>query len=82
MNYDDNKRKMRDSLQRENQNTDDAQNLEKIDLILHPENFKKKIVTINLIKGYDFQHGVGGTFHSSVRITIGGPGAGGIILIG
>lgn len=79
MNFDENKRKVRESIEREIKNTEDAVDLQKIDLLLRPENFTKKVVTINLIKGYDFQHGLGGTFHPSVHITIGGPNFGVIV---
>lgn len=73
MNYEDNKRRILQSLQGENQNTDVSEDLTKHDLVNRPENFTKTIVVINLIKDYDFQHGVGGTFHPSVEIIIGGP---------
>ena len=69
-------------LEQGNQNTINTTNIDKVDNILTPENFNKQVITLNLIVGYDFQHGVfdpsankgkGGYFNPIINIIAGGP---------
>ena len=80
--YDSQIKKVLKILQQENQNTLDIEQVKTTDLLLTPENFFKKMITISLISGYDFQHGVfnpsankgkGGNISSFVKIVQGGP---------
>ena len=69
-------------LEQENQNTIDQKSISIPVPILTPENLTKPLVTINLIVGYDFQHGTfdpsannnkGGYINPIVNIIQGGP---------
>lgn len=80
--YDSKIKKSLKILQQENQNTIDQQKIDAPQPILTPENLTKPLITINLIVGYDFQHGVfdpsanngqGGYINKIVNIIQGGP---------
>ena len=69
-------------LEQENQNTIDQKSISIPVPILTPENLTKPLLTINLIVGYDFQHGIfdpasnngeGGYINKIVNIIQGGP---------
>ena len=82
MKYDTSIKKVLHIQQRENQNTIDTDNLKKNDLLQTQENFRKQVIVIKLLVGYDFANrvfdpnsndGKGGYINPLVNIISGGP---------
>lgn len=62
MEFDSTKHKIEKSFELEDQNRANIKSLKRVDLFGRPQNTLKKIITLPLITGYDFQNGSGGTF--------------------